>query len=131
MRKLLIAALVALLPMNAFAQNQPARPTDAADEGGWGSTWAVAAGAIGGLVVADLLIGGGVVRAARAVAPAAPSPAAAAAFQAGAVLGTELMAATARADARVVNAVLRFLGLTTGAVAGAYAANTLFSSSDD
>ncbi|CAK0749889.1 conserved membrane hypothetical protein [uncultured Gammaproteobacteria bacterium] len=122
MRKLLIAALVTLLPMNAFAQTQPARPTQPAGAGS-NSTLLIVAGAVGGLVVADLLTGGTLVRPllglARAV-PAAPSPAVAAAIAAGAVPGTELMAATAITDRRVVSTMLRFLGLTAGAVAGAY-----------
>ena len=110
MWKTLVALVVALmLPLSAYAQNQPAAATDA-DTGGSGKTLAVTAGVVGGVVVADLLTGGaltGPLFTAVGLRPAAPvvaavraplSPAIAEARAAGAVLGEQITAATEARD---------------------------------
>ncbi|MEI8393254.1 MAG: hypothetical protein WCF85_00860 [Rhodospirillaceae bacterium] len=115
MWKFLVAVMVALLPFSAFAQNQTAQPTVAeSDNGGsFGKTLAVTTGVVGGIVIADLLTGGGLTgtllttvglrSATPAVAAAAVrapiSPAIAEARAAGAVLGEQILAATEARDA--------------------------------
>ncbi|CAK0749901.1 conserved membrane hypothetical protein [uncultured Gammaproteobacteria bacterium] len=131
MRKFLIAALVALLPMNAFAQTQPSQPTHSAGSG-YLSSILVVTGTIGGLVVADLLTGGRLTaqlfRAApRAVAagPVVYSPAVMEARQAGAVLGEMISAATDARDVAARADLLRMLALGSGALVGGLAVNGL------
>ncbi len=134
MWKFLAAVMVALLPLSAFAQNQPAQPAAEADaSSGLGSTLAVTAGVVGGVVVADLLTGGGLtysvlsavgLRAAPAVAAASAvpvmTPALIEARQAGAVLGEMITPATEARDL----AARRDLGfaaiLAVGGLAGGW-----------
>ncbi len=134
MWKFLAAVMVALLPLSAFAQNQPvaATATEADADGGLGTTLAITAGVVGGVVVADLLTGGGLTypllsavglrAAAPATVAAAPvmTPAILEARQAGAVLGEMITPAT---EARDV-AARRDLGmaaiLTVGGLAGGW-----------
>jgi len=113
MWKFLAAVMVALLPLSAFSQNQPAPPAAAdagADSGGLGTTLAITAGVVGGVVVADLLTGGGLTypllsavglrQAGPAAVAAAPvmTPAILEARQAGAVLGELITPATEARD---------------------------------
>ena len=132
MWKSLVALVVALmLPLSAFAQNQPATATAADDNGGLGKTIAMTVGVVGGVVVADLLTGGSLTGPllrtvglrpalpAGTVARAAISPAVAEARAAGAVLGEQITGATeardmaARAD-RVYAAILGLGGIAGG-----------------
>ena len=113
MWKILAAVMVALLPLSAFAQNQPAQSTtaEAAVDSGLGQTLAITAGVVGGVIVVDLLTGGsltypllsavGLRQAAPAAVAAAPvfTPAIVEARQAGAVLGEMITPATEARDA--------------------------------
>jgi len=135
MWKFLAALVVALLPLSAFAQNQPAQPAAAEEaDSGLGSTLAIAAGVVGGVVVVDLLTGGGLtypllsavgLRQAAPVAvgaAAAPvmSPAILEARQAGAVLGEQIVPATEARDAAARSDLLHVALLTVGGLAGGW-----------
>jgi hypothetical protein len=138
MRKILVAVLLGLLPLQAHAQNQPAAPTAVEAESGGGAfkTLAVTAGVITGVVVADLLTGGtlttpilqtlGVV--ARPAAVAAPvartlPPAVLEARNAGAVLGEMIVPATALRDAAARADMLFVSTLALGGVVGGWLLN--------
>jgi hypothetical protein len=131
MRKFLFAVMVALLPVSAFAQTQPAQPAAVADSdgGGYGRTLAITAGVVGGLVVVDLLTGGsltssllttvGLRQAAPVVVARVPlSPAIAEARAAGAVLGEQITGATEARDIAARRDMLYAGALGAGALAG-------------
>ena len=111
MWKTLVAVLAVMLPLSAFAQNQPSIPTAADADAGGGKALAITAGVIGGILVADVLVGGGLtgsllsavgLRSAAPVAATAAraplSPAIAEARAAGAVLGEQILGATEARD---------------------------------
>ena len=136
MRKFLVALLLALMPFQAFAQNQPVRATaaEAESNGGMFKTLAITAGVITGVVVADVLTGGALTTpvlrtvglaatpAAAAGAAAAPtySPAVLEARAAGAVLGEMITPATALRDAAARADMLYVGALAAGAAAGGW-----------
>ncbi|CAK0762748.1 exported hypothetical protein [uncultured Gammaproteobacteria bacterium] len=80
MKKLLVAVLVGLLPVNASAQTQPVAQTSAVEAERSMSTWTIVIGGIGGILVADLLLGRPLTQAlfgsARVVRPLVAAPAA-------------------------------------------------------
>jgi len=138
MWKFVVAVLVALLPFSAFAQNQPAMPTDGdAGGSGLGKTLAITAGVVGGVVVADILTGGsltgpllttvGLRRAAPvavgAAARAPISPAIAEARAAGAVLGEQILGATEARDAAARKDMLYAGIIGLGGILGGLFAN--------
>jgi len=126
MWKFLAAFVVALLPVSAFAQSQLAQAT-ANETDNSVATLEVAAGVVGGVIIADLLTGGaltypvlsaiGLRQAAPAAAVAAApvmTPALMEARQAGAVLGETIIPATQLRDA----AARREIGYAAALVAG-------------
>lgn len=138
MLKFLVAVMVALLPLSAFAQNQPALPSvaDADAGGGLGKTLVVTAGVVGGVIVADLLTGGaltgpllstvglrGAAPAAAVAARAPLSPAIAEARAAGAVLGEQILGATEARDAAARRDMLYAGVVGLGGIVGGLLAN--------
>ncbi|CAK0780733.1 exported hypothetical protein [Gammaproteobacteria bacterium] len=90
MRKILLAATIALLPLLASANEPQSAPTSNINQ-----ILMVSAGILGGLIVADLLIGGAMTTPfVEAVAPAVEE-----ARAAGAVFGEQISAATGLRDA--------------------------------
>ena len=132
MKRYLLAAIIALSPVSAFAQSQPVA-TDVSDQGGYGKSLAITAGIVGGIALADLLSGGfltgpllvatGFRQAAPAVAASAPrvlSPAIQEARAAGAVVGEMITGATQARDAAARRDVFRVLGLGLGGLIGGW-----------
>ena len=130
MWKFLVAVMVALLPLSAFAQNQPAT---AEADGGSGKTLAVVAGVVGGVVVADLLTGGSLtyplltavgLREAAPVAAAAAAPVMTPAIlearQAGAVLGEMIVPATEARDVAARRDMLTAAAWLGGGILGGW-----------
>lgn len=136
MRKVVLAlALALLLPLQAHAQTQPMA---GAESGGWGKTLVVTVGVLAGVAAVDLLTGGaltgplltsvGLRSAPRAVVAAGPTvlpPAVIEARNAGAVLGEQIVGATAIRDAAARVDMLWAAALAAGGVAGGYLINRL------
>lgn len=118
MRKLLFAALFALLPLAGFARNVPSTPTP---NHSLRNILLISAGMVVGAVVADLLIGSALTVPTTTVV----TPAVQEASAAGAVFGDQVAAATAARDAKARADVIYVLVLGAGALMGGWLVNWL------
>jgi len=116
MRKILFAALFALLPLAGFAGDTPS--TEPSNHN-LRNILLISAGVVVGMIIVDLVVGG-----ALTVPPAnVMTPAVQEASAAGAVFGEQVAAATALRDAKARADVIYVLLLGTGALLGGWLVN--------
>lgn len=129
MRKIFLAAAVALLPLLASASGPSSVAAPDGDVGrgsGIGPVLLISAGVVGGLVVADLLVGGSM----TTPFVKAVTPAMAEARAAGAVFGEQIAAATGLRDAEARADLLYALVVGSGALLGGWFASRYVSQGD-
>ncbi len=141
MKKYLAVAVVAALPFQAMAQTEPPQSAAPAEDrgGSFGKTVAITLGIVGGVVAADLLIGGSLtgpileglglraatVPAAAAAGPVVLTPAVQEARAAGAVIGELITPATRARDVAARRDVARVVSLGLGGIIGGWLASHL------